>query len=1086
MTNSKSQKDPSVSNEPDNNTNQNTQNNTSNNPNNMRNFFQLRNKNGKLLSINSYRIMYSKNKFDADILAMARAIYLNELRFKEKIKNKDISINEVFIINKNWYRKWKTFVNYKEIKETFSNPENYKINSIEYKIDNENNPGQIINSPILIEDKPENLYNENDIPLKIGINLNEYKLIVKMSFDRLFLVFKCDKIITKKIRFNRSNNLQREIDLITKEFNVIFLPKKNLINEELKEYKLYLSSLLTENETFDVISNIINADRNIELKKNLGIEYFESLVKYIKIYYLENQNLSDFKELIKDNIEQIKLGEKINVSSILKKLSAHFQINQIPSNNLIIEFTANFVSEYFNGISQDEDNYTEPNNQTNNYKIKRKIYSMAEFMSINGDKKKGLENNILDKEKNLKGLVGLGNIGNTCYMNTSIQCLSNCQLLTNYFLFDYYIPFINKTNTIGSKGKIVEAYAELIKNLWYGQKKYIEPYRLKNECGMVRNMFAGYNQQDSQEFISFLLDELHEDLNKVINKPYIEKDDNIKFNSEKEEFDYNFNNFLARNQSIIVDLFYGMFKSTLICLNKECNNISKSFDPYSIISVSINSKDLNKDILLYFIFDKFEYQIIKYKIGIPYEMKIDSFRKKIEYLFHVGFNEFEIYKKIGNQFILFEDKNIEILEFLENENEIYLYQIPNIVLDKTDENTIQIYEELSNDTYLLDKREKDLNQNHNNIDIEMSDLTKELDKEKWIKCVCYIYSYNEKEEPIDEISLPKIFFINLNWNNKQIYNYFFEQYKNILIDDEKIENIENELFTDLDIVTKNLLRKKDFKLDLKTHNEFKYPFFILFEKYFPIIKNGILINNNKKDLIFPSSKNLNTIKRTIETYKEIKQITFKLICSINFKEKIKKLNEPKIMKNKVNMFEPKIDTFQLELTSLLSTFGQKEKLSKGNEWYCPKCKEFQLAEKKLEIFTCPEILIIHLKRFRDRKKLYNLIKFPIYGLNMGKYIKYNINNENDYNYDLFAISNHLGNFFGGHYIAYAKNFLDNKWYEFDDSYVREIKEDSLITENAYVLFYQKRNSKFKNIENIYLKNYQYIDIKKMTILNNLN
>lgn len=53
--------------------------------------------------------MYSKNKFDADILAMARAIYLNELRFKEKIKNKDISINEVFIINKNWYRKWKTF-----------------------------------------------------------------------------------------------------------------------------------------------------------------------------------------------------------------------------------------------------------------------------------------------------------------------------------------------------------------------------------------------------------------------------------------------------------------------------------------------------------------------------------------------------------------------------------------------------------------------------------------------------------------------------------------------------------------------------------------------------------------------------------------------------------------------------------------------------------------------------------------------------------------------------------------------------------------------------------------------------------------
>ena len=51
------------------------------------------------------------------------------------------------------------------------------------------------------------------------------------------------------------------------------------------------------------------------------------------------------------------------------------------------------------------------------------------------------------------------------------------------------------------------------------RKKIIELDRLKNECGMVRNMFAGYNQQDAQEFISFLLDELHEDLNKVLIKP---------------------------------------------------------------------------------------------------------------------------------------------------------------------------------------------------------------------------------------------------------------------------------------------------------------------------------------------------------------------------------------------------------------------------------------------------------------------------------------------------------------------------------------------------------------------------------------
>ena len=50
-------------------------------------------------------------------------------------------------------------------------------------------------------------------------------------------------------------------------------------------------------------------------------------------------------------------------------------------------------------------------------------------------------------------------------MNTSLQCLSNCKILTNYFLHDYYIPFINRTNPISSKGKIVESYAELINHL---------------------------------------------------------------------------------------------------------------------------------------------------------------------------------------------------------------------------------------------------------------------------------------------------------------------------------------------------------------------------------------------------------------------------------------------------------------------------------------------------------------------------------------------------------------------------------------------------------------------------------------------
>ena len=114
----------------------------------------------------------------------------------------------------------------------------------------------------------------------------------------------------------------------------------------------------------------------------------------------------------------------------------------------------------------------------------------------------------------------------------------------------------------------------------------------------------------------------------------------------------------------------------------------------------------------------------------------------------------------------------------------------------------------------------------------------------------------------------------------------------------------------------------------------------------------------------------------------------------------------------------------------------------------------------MEICSCPEILILHLKRFREGNKLNYVINYPIKGLNMGQYIKYN---ENDNIYDLFAVTNHQGNDRGGHYFAYSKNFLNNKWFEFDDEFMKTINEDEIVSENCYILFYQKRNSKFERI-----------------------
>ena len=306
----------------------------------------LRNKNGTIFTVDCWRGMITSDKLDMNYLSLGRLFYINELRFKDKIKERSFEINEVYLIEKNWYRKWKNFIHYNDIKKTASYREDYVNNPIQFITDKNNNPGQIINTFLLIEDKPENLFSESELPLKIGINEKEYKLLPKFSFEKLSQNFGCDKIIKKKLRMNNMT-LSREIDIITKEFNVVFLPNKNVENfTELKEYKLYLSSLLTENEIYETISEILNSPKNIEIKRNLSIDNYHSLEKYIKIYYLkEDEDFSEFKSFFLLNFEETKSGGRMNAKTFLGRFPHNFQLNKIPSNNLVIEFSMIDIGE---------------------------------------------------------------------------------------------------------------------------------------------------------------------------------------------------------------------------------------------------------------------------------------------------------------------------------------------------------------------------------------------------------------------------------------------------------------------------------------------------------------------------------------------------------------------------------------------------------------------------------------------------------------------------------------------------------------------------------------------------------------------
>ncbi|CAF0885882.1 unnamed protein product [Brachionus calyciflorus] len=186
----------------------------------------------------------------------------------------------------------------------------------------------------------------------------------------------------------------------------------------------------------------------------------------------------------------------------------------------------------------------------------------------------------------------------------------------------------------------------------------------------------------------------------------------------------------------------------------------------------------------------------------------------------------------------------------------------------------------------------------------------------------------------------------------------------------------------------------------------------------------------------------------------------------------------------------------ITLNDCFDMYTQPEELSDDNSWTCTKCKRQTNASKKLNISTLPPILIIHLKRFFYESKSSNFklttpVWFPVVNLDLSSYVRSdddsNDNYLNDsyysdkssnssvnsqYIYDLYAVCNHKGqNMANGHYTAFCKNPVDTKWYNFDDSNCIPMSDtninfqnsifnngsSNIFSENAYILFYKKRN-----------------------------
>ncbi|XP_022625001.1 ubiquitin carboxyl-terminal hydrolase 2-like isoform X2 [Seriola dumerili] len=185
--------------------------------------------------------------------------------------------------------------------------------------------------------------------------------------------------------------------------------------------------------------------------------------------------------------------------------------------------------------------------------------------------------------KSAQGLVGLKNLGNTCFMNSILQCLSNTHSLRDYCLHNSHRRDLNnnsRTNTA-----LMEEFAKLIQTMWTSSSsEAVSPSEFKTQIQRYAPRFVGYNQQDAQEFLRFLLDGLHNEVNRVTVRPRgtVEDFDHL---PDEEKGKKMWSKYLEREDSKVVDLFVGQLKSSLTC--SHCGFCSTVFDPFWDLSLPI-------------------------------------------------------------------------------------------------------------------------------------------------------------------------------------------------------------------------------------------------------------------------------------------------------------------------------------------------------------------------------------------------------------------------------------------------------------------------------------------------------------------
>ncbi|PWY74367.1 UCH-domain-containing protein [Aspergillus heteromorphus CBS 117.55] len=747
------------------------------------------------------------------------------------------------------------------------------------------------------------------------------------------------------------------------------------------------------------------------------------------------------------------------------------------------------------------------------------------------------------KDGKPRGCTGLSNLGNTCYMNSALQCVRSVEELTYYFLNDVYKQDLNPQNPLAHNGEVAKAYANLLRQIYdENAQSSFAPRQLKHTIGRYGPAFSGYGQQDSQEFLLFLLDGLQEDLNRIMKKPYIEKpdstDDMVTDRAKLHEFaDTCWDIYKARNDSVITDLFAGMYKSTLVC--PECNKVSIIFDPFNNLTLQLPIENMWGKEIFYFPLGK---KPVLIDVEIDKHASIKSLKELVAKKMGSDPQRLvmsEIYK---NKFYKLFDNTSSIADCqISGNDDIGIYEVESVPTNYNPDRSPKTYVSFSRSDHeevpaidspradrmlvpIFNRWEKPRGNNPNNP----KNMQRTL-----FGVPSYVVINREEFGDYDTIfrkvlaQLAPMSTRNV-LEEQRVIDANQEDSDTVVMNEDDAESADSKIKTasvdgEDGMVDVSMRESDDSPSDPPAGPESTIP---------PNLRGLFEMKIFKSNEVVPSGFS------SLDEHKEYPKMSFRikapvakkpkksnleqaaqqasdeeasadkgsdsgepdsptppkpkppmirpgegivvewsaaaydaLFASVSGKETelrgaptwtdVERLPDPELSKRRALRQHRKKKG--VTLNECLDEFNKEEVLSENDAWYCPRCKEHRRASKKFELWKTPDILVMHLKRFSAsrgfRDKLDVLVDFPVEGLDMTGRVEAPEDGKGLI-YDLFAVDNHYGGLGGGHYTAYAKNFMSGQWNEYNDSSVsKAIDPEAVVTSSAYLLFYRRRSER---------------------------